>query len=514
MMASATDRRFAAILAAAALAAILLRTVAIDRLPGINGDEAWYGVNAQELLAGGTPFLRTGIGNPLNPLHSAPVLALTAMFEPSAVALRAPEIVLGILAVLLCYPLLRRSLGDRAALIATVLLAVSPTAVAYSRLGWDPSGGPLMTLLAIACALADRPVLATMAVALAWWVHPTNVFVVPVVAGAWMPHAIDRWRAATPERRTQLAGLSIAGLVVAIPLAIWAAIRVAGNPQTSLPSVSMVIDRVTSPALWAARAWGFVNLASGVSPVLHISGPLSPTAALAANLLTTLIPIAAAIIGFRNLAVHRYARWLIAGLIIAFAGFHVVAMDVALTPTSERYGIFMLVPMIIVCALTIDAATARYAIGGHAAFAAGTLLMVTMVIGGYFAPLWVRGGDAMTTYRTGAREPKLAAYEFIAADSRNSQAVTVVADGWWLYWTLRYFAGPNGRIHVDVVPGSNMPGGTHPPGTVLRPVPPPQRTYYVAFAGSELPAGVSPSAAKFTAFDPIGRPILLVFETP
>jgi len=63
-MTSGPDRRTATvILAAAALTAILMRTIAIDRLPGINGDEAWYGVNVQELLAGGTPFLRTGIGN-------------------------------------------------------------------------------------------------------------------------------------------------------------------------------------------------------------------------------------------------------------------------------------------------------------------------------------------------------------------------------------------------------------------------------------------------------------------
>jgi len=49
--------------------AMALRTVALGRWPGINGDEAWYGVNVQELLHGGAVFWRTGVGNPLNPLH-------------------------------------------------------------------------------------------------------------------------------------------------------------------------------------------------------------------------------------------------------------------------------------------------------------------------------------------------------------------------------------------------------------------------------------------------------------
>lgn len=509
-MTGARDRRVATVLMAAVFAAVVARTVAIDRWPGINGDEAWYGVNAQEFLAGGTPFLRTGIGNPLNPLHSAPLLALTAIFGPSAAALRAPEVLYGILAVVLCYPLLRRSLGERTAVIATVLTAVSPAAVAYSRLGWDPSGGPLMTLLAVAAALADRPVPAMVATGLAWWVHPTNVFVLPIVAGTWAPHAIARLRTASAERRALMTRLVIVAVVVSTPMAVWAAFRIAANPQTSLPSVSMVIDRVTSPSLWVSRAWGFVNLLSGVSPVLHVSGPLP--AAAAANGLALCLAIGAGAAGARRLAAHRHARWFLAGLALAFAGFHVVAMDVALTPTAERYGLFMLMPMTIAVAMALDAAMLERRVIGRALLAAAGLLMTGVLIGGYFSPLWLRGGDAMTTYRTGAREPKLSAFAFIEADSRDSPHVRVVADGWWLYWTLRYFAGPNGRIHVDVVPGSNMPGGTHPAGALVPPAPVPARTYYVAFAGSALPPGLLPSAARFTASDPIGRPIVLVFE--
>lgn len=494
-----------AIVAVAALA----RTLFLEWLPGINGDEAWYGVNVQELLGGGTPFWHTGIGNPLSPLYSGQLLALSTIFEPSATVLRVPEVVLGLLAVALAYPLLRRSLGERPALIATLLLAVSPTAVAYARLGWDPSGTPLVTLLAIGCAMLDRPWLSALACVAAWSVHPTNVFAFPIVAAAWAPHGLDRWRACSDVTRARLKVVAIVACVAMVPVAAWAAFRVAGNPNTSLPSISMVIDRVTSPSLWANRAWGFVNLLSGVSTVLHISGPLPATASLSANVFIAVIALLTCAIGWPVLRAHRYAPWLLVGMLIAFAGFHVVAMDVALTPTAERYGVFMLVPMVLALSLGIDAAWARRPGVAKAATAATTALMVAMTIGGYFVPLYTRGGDAMTTYRTGSVEPKRAALAFIEADSRGAGSVRVVADGWWIYWTLRYLAGANGRIHVDVVPGSNMPGGTHPAGAVPRAVPSPERSYLVSFEGGTLPE--DQSGALFTARDRVGRPILNVY---
>ena len=223
---------------------------------------------------------------------------------------------LGVLAVGLAYPLLRRPLGDRPALITTVLLAVSPTAVSYARLGWDPSGGPLMTLLAIAFALRNRLLPASIAIVFAWLVHPTNIFVIPIVAAAWAPHGLDLWRAATPATRARLLRLAIAAAVVAVPAGVWLAIQVARNPQTSLPSISMVIDRVTSPDLWAARAWGFIDLVSGVSPVLHIAGPLPTGTALTANIAIAAIALASLIVGWRRLRAHRHASWLLAGIVI------------------------------------------------------------------------------------------------------------------------------------------------------------------------------------------------------
>ena len=499
------------VLFAAIAIGIVARTVALGRWPGLNGDESWYGVNVQELVAGGTPFLHTGVGNPLNPIHSGLLLALSAVFDPSPALLRVPEVILGVIAVAIAFPLLAPSLGRRAALLAAVFLAISPVAVVYSRLGWDPSGSPLVTLLAIGCALSDRPVAAGLSLAIAYLVHPTNIFVAPMVASAWAPHAIKRYRQATDTQRARLARFAMAGAIVAIPVGAWALLRIAANPETPLPSISMVLERVFSPAMWISRAWGAAGLLSGITSAVYVGGPLPSGlvfAATAFGAAALLLPIG---LGWRAFRAHAHGVWLLAGLIVTFAGFHIVAVPGALNPGLERYALFLLVPLVIVAAVAMDAWIGPQRIAGTLAAALLAASMFAVLIGGYFVPLAARGGESAPTYRTGATEPKLAAFTFIDANSGEGP-VTVIAEDWWLYWTLRYFAGVKGRIHVEPAASASIPGGIRPAGSIAPPVPPPTRTFVVAFAGSEVPATLTPTAPLFTAVDPLNRPILQVFE--
>src|ERR1700693_6331537 len=60
----------------------------LGNIPGINGDEAWYGVQAQNWLHAGQVDWRTPTGNLLNPLFFWPQVALHSLFEPSFAVLR------------------------------------------------------------------------------------------------------------------------------------------------------------------------------------------------------------------------------------------------------------------------------------------------------------------------------------------------------------------------------------------------------------------------------------------
>jgi hypothetical protein len=489
---------------------IAARVIAIGRLPGINADEAWYGVNVNEFLDGARPFLQTGVGNPINPLHSGLLLALSAIASPSIALLRAPEVILGMLTVMIAWPLLRRPLGERAALLSTILIAISPAAIAYSRLGWDPSGSPLITLLAIGCALNDRPGLTAISQAGAYLVHPTNVFVAPMVAAAWAPHAVARFKRTGPRDRKRLLIGVVALISVAMPAVIWALVRIAHNPDTSLPSTGMVVERAFSVTLWMGRAWGAVNLVSGVTTAIAIGGPMPGATAVWASAIVSAVLVATLALAMPILRMRAHASWLLAGIAATFAGFHLVAIDAAFNPGLERYAMSMLVPLLIVSAIAIDAALQRAAVARVAAI----LLMVTMIAvtaGGYFYPLAARGGDSAAAYRTGAVEPKLAAYRFIEGDSGNAD-VSIVAEDWWLYWPLRYFAGKNDRIAVAAASPDSIPGGLRPAGASAPPIRTPSITYLVAFAGSALPGTLTRSASAFQAVDPIGRVIVEVFR--
>ena len=68
--------------------AILFRVYALGRLPGINGDEAWYGVQAQHWVNGEMVTWRTPSGNLPGPLQLGGLLLLQSVFEPSFALLR------------------------------------------------------------------------------------------------------------------------------------------------------------------------------------------------------------------------------------------------------------------------------------------------------------------------------------------------------------------------------------------------------------------------------------------
>src|SRR5688500_10239541 len=129
--------------------AVGMRIWQLDHVPGINGDEAWYGIQAMRLLNGEAVAWQTPTNNVLNPLFFVPLTALHMIASPSAALLRWPSALSGILALVLNYVLCRRTFDRPTALVTTVLLAVLPVNIAYSRFGWDTSQTLLTTLPAV-----------------------------------------------------------------------------------------------------------------------------------------------------------------------------------------------------------------------------------------------------------------------------------------------------------------------------------------------------------------------------
>ena len=177
-----------------------LRCHALGNVPGVNGDEAWYGVRAWWLLHGGAyGGWHTPTGNPLNPLFVGPLALLHLWLPPSIALLRSVAVAGGLAALAINWLLCRWVFDRRTAAISTLLLAVLPINIAYSRFAWDASQSLAATLPVVYLALAavrfperfGRWIAAAiLAQAVAVWVHPTNVVAGAVIAIA----CLAQWR--------------------------------------------------------------------------------------------------------------------------------------------------------------------------------------------------------------------------------------------------------------------------------------------------------------------------------
>lgn len=492
------------------VAGLLVRMIALDRLPGVNGDEAWYGVNAHLLLDGERPFLRTGAGNILSPLHSGPLVGIEWLAGPSFALLRIPSVFWGCLAVVLAYPLLAPLIGVGAAVIFTGMLALSPAAVSQARLGWDPSATILLSLLTVAFVIDNRRWRSGLSFLLSLIVHPTNIFLAPIVATQWGPTIIDWYLASSrPVRRRMFTVVAVV-LTAAGVVGLYAA-RAAAHAGL-LPSIELVTERLTTAAAWYALGLGVVSLFSGVTSAT-IAGPPPRYLLVGANVIV-LLAFALTWIGCwraRHQVVATRMAWLVGGLVVSIISFHVVGGPRALEAGSERYAMFLVVPLTVICATGLGSL-------GRGGAATGAVLcgtLATVLTFGYFLPLATKGGLGHSTYRTGPVEPKLAVFDFVNAHSRDAEVVVVLAEDWWLYWPIRYLAWHERRLFVEML-GNTYDRWLVPPGGAKRQYPrPPDRAYAVVFHRGEywhLLRKAGPTL--FTANDPSGQPILDVLLVP
>lgn len=204
------------------LVAIAFRFLWLDTVPGLNGDEAWLGWKASRAVTGQSLDWVTNTGNFTNPFFLLPLVGLHWLFDPSAWVVRVTAAVSGVVTLFVNFVLCRWLVGRLAAGASSLLLAVVPMGIAYSRFGWEPCQVPLFSVFIVysSLALSDsrRPMLLWMlmcglAVGCGFLVHPTMAFlaILPVVAFA------ARWVA--PEKSMGRVGLlSLVAVAVSVLL--------------------------------------------------------------------------------------------------------------------------------------------------------------------------------------------------------------------------------------------------------------------------------------------------------
>lgn len=475
----ATVARGGAALAWAACGVILavalaFRLYALGRLPGANGDEAWYGVLAERIGHGNPYGWRTPSGNPPAPFQLGLLALLVRLAPPSFALLRLPAVIASVAQAVLTFFVARRHLGRGAALVALLLTAALPTEIVYARFGWDPSHTGLVAVAACHFALAGRlPALALVG-ALAVWVHPTNVFLAPFLAAILVTRSPDRRRAL--RRVALFLGVFAAGLA-----AVAIAVGIIGRGDTSAVKGAAVLRRLVDPRAWWEFAVLYLRLLDGDTVFTFITGAGYGAARPFVDGAAALLLGVTAVAGWRRLGDDPARRGIVVGWLASVAVFFVFAGPDALRPHFERYGVCLMVPTIFALAVLATSAWSER----RAAVAAGAVAALALFAfwRSYVVALEATGSTSHQSFWTGRVEPKQEVFRRIVAEA-GPRGAHVVAPSWWLFWPLRFlaadgpvevldrpptYAGVDGRdwYFVDF-PGGPMAGEAWAQGAELR----------------------------------------------
>jgi hypothetical protein len=486
------------------LTSVGLRCRSLGNIPGLNGDEAWYGARAVDILHGGPLVTVTPTGNPPNPLFLGPLVLLHLVFRPSIVVLRAVSLGSSLAALAINWGLCRWIFDRRTAVLSTLALAVLPVDIAYSRFAWDASQSLGVTLLVLYFSLAavrfpqrygSMLAAAVAAEAAAFLVHPSNIFAAAAIVVAAL--AGFPWR---EVRRGGVGGLlrrrgTYATVLIAALLAVmagyWLQTPAAGRVSRQLDNIH---KRSDFRGLLRASAT-YPRLLTGETVYRDISGAhswLCWPAPFDTNhwgidvVLFWCLALALPAAALRpwHKSPHSGVDWVLAASAAStLASFLLLAVFwgriQALAPGYERFALCLVAPAVLLAARgaarCADASPVR-----RLAVLAGASILGWIVLADfqqhYFAAIERDGGDAHPTFRTGPVEPKWAALQSILQQRRPGD-VWIVTRQHWNEWPLRYLAAEEPDVHVvNPERGERLPDEAEQRAG---------RVWYVEFCGSE-----------------------------
>ncbi|MEE8451687.1 MAG: glycosyltransferase family 39 protein [Thermoguttaceae bacterium] len=484
-----TDRRitpaqiFLAInVAGLCLVALWFRCRSLENIPGTNGDEAWYGVKALRLLWGEEFCLRTPTQNPMNPFFYGPIVLLNTCFPPSIRLLRGVALVSGLAALAINWVLCRRVFDQRTAHLSTVILALLPINIAYSRFAWDTSQTLASTLLVLYCSLGAVRfrrhrvrwlAAAGIAQIAAVLVHPTNILMGSVIIVAvclrlrrrdLRPSALKRFL----SRRT----VGVSALIFAV-LLLWVVNVTKTRGPSQVGKRFSSLGELLDPRGVPDFAVLYPRLFSGGTIYRYIPGSQSwsewPNGegadGLGVDVVLFWCLLSAAVVGVLRRRPNGRIRWEDRALVSAWGltviAFWLLAGPRAMVPGVERNSLCLLAPTVILAAR----GASRFRAVSPAAW--GSFLVIAS-LGGWFVLADFRehyfnefeqtGGRSEQTFRTAEVEPKQAALQIIL-EHRRPGTTWIVASEWWNYWPIEYFAMVEEDIRVVNPKDAEMAAG-------------------------------------------------------
>jgi hypothetical protein len=504
--------------------AISFRLLRLASVPGVSGDEGWWGIQALAWLSGRPYEAHTTSGNPIDLFFLVPLALSHAIAPPSFLLLRIVPALVNLLALPLGFWFVRRLYGNTTAWIHTVGLAIMPTAIAHSRICQDPSQSIFWTSIVIYLALLGLKErgrawiysgAALLIFPVALWTHPTNVFIAPFLVLPFVAAVRPRLPA---SRRGRVIILVVATLLLTVGLSI-AALTLghlsAANQYLDQPWLAIASARMIDGGQWFEFAANNARLFNGVTIYHYFSGARPLTVPYDAGFVVVVVT---ALWGFLLTPPARRTP-LDYGLIVAsttmWVGFYAFAGPQALRPHFERWGLCLIAPGTLVLARGLTAWIERMPRMRWFAIAAATLVATSLLRSfyvNYFEEFATTGGRSHLTYVTAATEPKQQALEHILSKSAGPDRVAIVTQQWWLVWPIAYLATEHPNVSVSM--GLDV---EHQSG--FREALPNGRLFFVEFVGTPERAAAIDwirqrgfPAARTTIRDASGRELLEILQ--
>jgi hypothetical protein len=442
------------------------RVIHLASMPGVSGDEGWWGIQALTWLDARPIVTRTTSGNPTDMFFLIPLAVVHTLGGPSFVLLRALPAWVNVAALPIAFVLTRRVYGATTATILTVAVAVAPTVIAHSRICQEPSQSIVWTAIVILTALrgvADRAHvwrffwIALLLFPIAIWTQPTNIFIAPFVGAPLCVALAPRLPSSNAGRVAAAGAVATAALLVV--LVALPGLRALAEPSLYLsrPWLSLAGARVIDPSQWAEFVVNYARLFSGVTVYRYFSG--AEPLVIVYDAAFAMIAIATGLGVWRSRRAHSrqaHANDTDIALLVAFAAtwllFFAFAGPEAIRPHQERWGLCLIVPGTLVLARglagwigTGEVSFRRPPIAVAGIIAAALLVSFDV---NYFREFATTGGRSHQTYVTASPEPKQQALALILARRAPGDRVTIVAQQWWHYWPLAYLARGEGKVSV------------------------------------------------------------------
>lgn len=518
---------------------IFFRVWQLGNIPGMNGDEAWLGIKAMNIAHGKAVNWKTNTGNFSNPFYLIPLAGFHAVFPPSYALIRVVAVISGILLLPLNFFLCRRVYDCPTALVSTLLLAVLPINIIYSRFGWEPSQSVLASLPVLYGALAFQKasrralvvlVLTIFSLGVALLVHPSNFYLITFIAAAVIWKKVRGW--SSPWRFP----VFIAAICLVLVALAFVAYRI--SPQLAREAMAQRVTGFPWSGQWLPALSDYLRLFSGMNVYRHVAGSCEWTSPLLGNyssfhwwdMVAFLLFVAAVFSLFREykkrkisdggVAPHSMDFVLIVsglfGLLLFFAlsgpGFSMVRY--------ERYVLWIIAPGVLLLSRGAVAAWGQ-ARRFRVVLPGGLCLCVTLLAGFYFQYFqFIRSTGAQTverTYRTGAADPKAEAMRYILATVPSEDTLFIIAPDWFVKWPMDYTARTEGYGRkVECILNTNI--GDPQMAAQLEKAQQEGRVFFAEFSDSEVAGKLREGLVKGHSFyrektfaDYAGRPAVSIF---